>query len=135
MQSVILPFIPVKVMVLGSRAVVKDVTPPNVSAAHFRTSESLSVIGAICVCGSAPVGWKNIIEVPFVTCKMDGNKFAFRIRYKIAIQYKSMSGELTSASTCRPGTRRTVLLADKAENNTTWNDDIQIFHSNICTAV
>ncbi len=109
MQSVILPFIPVKVMVMGSRAVVKDVTPPNVSVAHFRTSEALSANEAMCVCGGPPVGRKNLIEVPFFTCKMDGNEFAFRIRYKIDIQYKITSGELTSASTCRTGTRKTVL--------------------------
>ncbi len=85
MQSVILPFIPVKVVSMGSRAVVKDVTPPNVSVAHFRTSESLSANGAMCVCGGPPIGRKKLIEVPFVTCNMDGNEFAFRIRYKIYI--------------------------------------------------
>ncbi len=126
MQSVILPFIPVKVVSMGSRAVVKDVTPPNVSVAHFRTSESLSANGAMCVCGGPPIGRKKLIEVPFVTCNMDGNEFAFRIRYKIYIytQYKSTSGEFTSPSTCRPGTSRTVVFADNTKNNTTWNDSL-----------
>lgn len=83
MQIVILPFIPVKVMFLGSRAEVKDVTPPNVSSAHFRTAESLSANGASCFCGGLPVFPKKRIELPFVTYKMDGNEFDFRIRDNI----------------------------------------------------
>lgn len=44
-ESLILPVIPVKMMLLGFRAVVKDVTPPYVSVAQFRSSESSSAEG------------------------------------------------------------------------------------------
>lgn len=47
----VLPVIPVKVMLLGSRAVVKDVTPPNFSVTHFTSSESPSVDKAARVSG------------------------------------------------------------------------------------
>lgn len=53
-ESEILPVNPVKVMLLGFRAAVKDVTPPNFSTAHFRSSESpsaASVSGDAIVCG------------------------------------------------------------------------------------
>lgn len=48
-ESEILPVIPVKVMLVGSCATVKDVTPPNFSTAHFRSSESPSADGAASV--------------------------------------------------------------------------------------
>lgn len=74
-ESEILPVMPVKVMLWGSRAVVKDVTPPNFSSAHFRSSESPSVDEAASVSGDPVFFGRSCIEVPFVTCKLDGKEF------------------------------------------------------------
>lgn len=66
------PLVPVKEMFSGSRAEVKDVTPPNSSLAQFTRSESIFVDGASCVSYNSILGGcKTLTEVPFVTCETD----------------------------------------------------------------